>query len=122
MALADIIAAIKAQADKEIALIQEQATREKDAMKNKANEELKKFEADLQKKTADRKEQMKKKAESAVDMERKKAILTEKRSALDSVYAAAAHCLVPNNTAPSYRGHTPHRGREAIQDKSQALG
>ena len=86
MALADIITAIIAQADKEISVIQENVTREKSEMKKNADEELAAFESDLKKKTEEKKQQMKKKAETMVKMERRKELLAEKRAALDSVY------------------------------------
>ena len=86
MALSDIIQAIKTQADKEIAVLQEQATRAKDSIKRKTDEEIAAYEQELSKKTEDRKVAMKKKAETMVEMERKKTLLAEKRKALDSVY------------------------------------
>ena len=89
MALSDILAAIKAQADKGIAVIQESATREKNTIKAKGDEEIAAFEEDLKRQTAAKKVQLKKKAETMVEMDRKKMILEEKRTALDHVYDAA---------------------------------
>ncbi len=88
MALADIIQAIKAQADKEISVIQDHVLREKDEKKKAVDEELATFESDLKKKTEEKKQQLKRKAETMVEMERRQILLTEKRAALDSVYDA----------------------------------
>jgi vacuolar-type H+-ATPase subunit E/Vma4 len=89
MALADIIQAIKAQADREIAQIQQVTTRNKNTIRNTTDEELAAFEEDLRKKTEQQKVQLQKKAETQVQMERKKMLLREKRKALDYVYSAA---------------------------------
>ena len=89
MALTDIIQAIKAQADKEITILQEQAVREKNSIKSKTDEEIALYEKDMKKKTEDRKVAMKKKAETMVEMDRKRVLLEEKRKALDSVYKKA---------------------------------
>ena len=87
MALADIITAIKSHADKEVSAIQDRAMREKDEKKKVVDEELLEFESDLKKQTEEKKKQLKRKAETMVEMERRKALLEEKRGALDTVYS-----------------------------------
>jgi vacuolar-type H+-ATPase subunit E/Vma4 len=86
MALSDIIQAIKTQADREIAVIQEASLREKNAIQKKNDEDIATAEKEAKKQTAEKKEQLMKKAETMVKMERKKMMLQEKRLALDTVY------------------------------------
>lgn len=93
MPLADIIAAIHAQAEKEIAFLTERAKKEKESIHNAANTEIAVFEEDLQKKTQQRKEQEQKKADAETEMERKKMLLDEKRSLLDAVYTGVLEAV-----------------------------
>ncbi len=88
MALADIISAINAQKDKDLAALQERTLNEKNSCKKKTDDELATYEDDLKKQTASKKEQLKKKAETMVQMEHRKTLLEEKRKAIDSVYDA----------------------------------
>lgn len=87
MALADIITAIKAHADREITVIQDNAMREKNEKKKVVDEEIKVLENDTEMQTEEKKKQLKKKVETMVEMERRKALLEEKHRALDSVYS-----------------------------------
>ena len=86
MALQDIIQAIKAQADKEISALEDAAKKEKASIKTKADAEIASFESELKDQASAKKASMKKKAETMVDMERRKLLLEEKRKALDIVY------------------------------------
>lgn len=87
MALADILAAIAQQAEKQIADLVAAAARDKEALKKQADEAIAAYENELHAQTEQQKKQLKKKAETEVEMNRKKALLQAKRDALDAVYA-----------------------------------
>ena len=86
MALADIIASIKAQAKNDISNINEQTEVEKASITHKTNDEISALESDIKKQTEAKKTQMQKKAQTMVEMNHRKKLLEEKRKSLDSVY------------------------------------
>jgi hypothetical protein len=85
MALADIITAISTQADRDIALIQERSTEKKNAIKRSTDEESVALEEADQKQRDAVKAQIQRKAETELKMGQRKALLKEKREALESV-------------------------------------